>query len=145
MKHTNNVKEKLKHLSDDLRQGRDDGDFIETDLQQWTQTLEQLKKELLNPTTIAIQEDSTALITKIRIDHQDASDRFQRVWDGAQIEQNGQLVVKIGTSGHTEIRGKIEYNTGKHTIRFRIEQLSQDGWIFFGIISEVRTHDGVVL
>jgi hypothetical protein len=133
---TANIKQKLKQLSDELRQGREDNDFIETDLRQWTQKLEELKKELLNPKTITIQEDSTSLITKIRIGRHDLSDIFERVCGTAQIKENGCLVVKGSSDGHTEIRGKSEYSTGRHTLRFQVEQLAQNGWIFFGIISK---------
>jgi hypothetical protein len=136
VEHSINIKQKLKHLSDDLRQGREDNDFIETDLRQWTQKLEELKKELLTPTTIAIQEDSTPLVTKIRIDHRYTSDVFERVCGTAEIKENGRLVVKDDIQSHTEIRGKNEYNTGIHTLHFRVEQLVQSGWICFGIISK---------
>jgi len=136
VEHSTNIKQKLKHLSDDLRQGREDNDFIETDLRQWTQKLEELKKELLTPMTIAIQEDSTPLVTKIRIDHRYTSDVFERVCGTAEIKENGRLVVKDDIQSHTEIRGKNEYNTGIHTLHFRLEQLIQNGWIFIGIISK---------
>ncbi|CAF4377020.1 unnamed protein product [Rotaria sp. Silwood2] len=64
------------------------------------------------------------------------SDLFERTCDNAQIQENGCLVVKDGLSSHTEIRGKNEYNTGRHKFSFRIEQLASSGWIFFGIISK---------
>jgi hypothetical protein len=133
---TANIKQKLKQLSDELRQGREDNDFIETDLRQWTHKLEELKKELLNPKTITIQEDSTSLITKIRIDRHDLSDVFERVSGTAQIKENGCLVVKDSSAKHTEVRGRGEYSTGRHTFRFRVEQLVQNGWILFGTISK---------
>ncbi|CAF0995551.1 unnamed protein product [Rotaria sordida] len=134
--HTTNIKQKLKNLSKELRQGQEDNDFIETDLQQWTQKLEELKKELHNPTSVAIQEDSTPLITKICIDCQDTPDVFERVCGNAQIKENGCLIVNDNSDGHTEIRGKNEYNIGRHKFCFRIEQLPPNGWIFFGIISK---------
>ena len=132
------IKQNLQSLSNELREGREENDFSEIDLRQWTQRLEQLKSELLNPTTITLQEDSISLINNIRINHRDISDAFERVFSNAQIEEDGRLVVKVGSSGHTEIRGKGEYNAGRHTICFRIEQLEQKGWVFFGIISKTQ-------
>jgi len=53
--HTTQMKQKLQMLSNELRQGREKDDFSEIDLQQWTKKLEELKKELINPTTICYQ------------------------------------------------------------------------------------------
>jgi hypothetical protein len=134
--HTSNIKKKLQDLSDELRQAREDNDYLEGDLQQWMEKLEELKLELLNPVNIGIQEDSTPLVTKIRIDRQDISDEFEPVYTNSSIQENGQLVVKDDSLTYTEIRGKNEYQIGSHNIRFRIEQLVQSGWIAFGIISK---------
>lgn len=134
--HTSEVKQQLQQISNELRQSREENDFSEIDLQQWMKKLEILKNEILNPTTIAIREDSTPLITNIRIDCQDTSDVFERVCGDARIDDNGRFVMKDDFGSHTEIRGKNEYNTGRHAFRFRIEQLTRGGWIFFGIISK---------
>jgi hypothetical protein len=134
--HTTEVKQKLQLLSNELRQGREENDFSEIDLRQWTQKLEELKKELLYPITIAIQEDSAPLVTNICIDLQDTPDVFERICGNAEIKENGRLIVKDSSTGHTEIRGKREYNIGIHTLRFRVEQLAQNGWIFFGVITK---------
>ncbi|CAF2565002.1 unnamed protein product [Rotaria sp. Silwood2] len=136
IEHTNNIKQKLKNLSDELRKAHDDNDFIETDLQEWTQKLEELKKKLDNPITVIIQEDLTPLVTNIRIGNEDTSDVFERVCGNGQIKENGCLVVKDTLDGHTEIRGRNEYNIGRHEFSFRIEELASNGWIFFGIISK---------
>jgi hypothetical protein len=133
---TANMKQKLKQLSDELRQARDDNDFIETDLQQWIQKIEELKKEVLHPEIIAIREDPTPLVNKICVDRQDKSDVFEHVCGDSQIAENGRVVMGGSLTGHTEIRGKNEYNTGRHTLQFRIEQLAQGKWVFFGIISK---------
>jgi hypothetical protein len=134
--HTNQVKQKLQILSYELKQGREENDFSEVDIRQWTQKLEELKKELLNPTTITIEEDLTPLITNIRIDREDGVDVFERIGGNAEIKENGRIVVKNDLGGHTQIRGKREYNTGRHKLCFRIEQLTQNRWIFFGIITK---------
>ncbi|CAF5155127.1 unnamed protein product, partial [Rotaria sp. Silwood1] len=92
--YTNDLKKKLNNLSDELRQSQEDNDFIETDLQQWIQKLEELKKELHNSTTVTIQEDSTPLVSKILIGNQNTFDVFERVCGTAEIKENGCLVVK---------------------------------------------------
>jgi hypothetical protein len=133
---TTQVKQKLQILSNELKEGREENDFSEIDLPQWTKKLEELKEELINPTTMTVQEDSTPLVTKICIGRRYTSDVFERVHRNTQIEENGRLVVKDSSNGHTEIRGKNEYITGIHTFGFRVDQLVQNGWIFFGIISK---------
>ncbi|CAF0909653.1 unnamed protein product [Rotaria sordida] len=144
--HTNQVKKNLQLIFNDIKEGRENNDFSESELQQWTQKLEELKIELHNPINVSIQQDSIPLVTKIRIDYQDTSmhpqlnrpisDVFERVCGNAQIEENGCLILKDDSTGHTEIRGKNQYNIGKHKFYFRIEQLASSGWIFFGIISK---------
>jgi hypothetical protein len=135
--HTSNIKKKLQDLSDELRQGREDNDFLENDLQEWMQKIEELKLELLNPVNIVIQEDSTPLITRIRIDNQDISDSFEPLYSNNPcIQENDQLLFEDDSRVGAEIRGKNEYQIGSHTIRVRVEQLIQNGWIAFGIISK---------
>ncbi|UJR10844.1 hypothetical protein I4U23_015032 [Adineta vaga] len=138
VQHTTGLKQKLQLVSSELRQGREENDFSEIDLHQWIQKLEELKNELHNPTTINIQEDSTTLISKIRIARQNTSDIFERVCGTVDIRDNGYLVVKHNSNDHTEMRGKNEYSNGIHTLQFRIEQLIQNGWVFFGIISKLE-------
>jgi hypothetical protein len=178
--YTSQVKQKFQQLTIQLKHGRDKNDFSEIDLQQWTQKLEELKKELLSPVNIAIEGDPTPLITKLRIDRQDVTEVFrtepehryeafrierqksyeafrieqqnkydvfrisrrntldvlERSHSHVRIEENGRLVIKDSLNNHTEVRGKKEYNFGRHTLRFRIENLSGNSWLFFGIISK---------
>jgi hypothetical protein len=56
---------KLNKLTDQLRESRQENDFIETDLQQWKQQLNLLKDELNKPSTITVTDDTTPLVTKI--------------------------------------------------------------------------------
>lgn len=134
--HTTQVKQKLRLLSNELIHGREENDFSEIDLRQWTQKIEELKRKLLNPVKVRIREDSTPLVTTFRIERQDILDLFARVHSKARIEDEGQLIVKDDSSNHTEIRGKKEYITGRHILRFRIEHLKENPWIFIGIISK---------
>ena len=136
------IRQKLQSLSNRLRQGQEENDSSEIDLRQWTQRLEELRTELINPTTITLQEDSVSLINNIYIIRHEKSDAFERVFSNAQIKEDGLLVVKDASNSQTKIRGKGEYNAGTHTICFRIEQLEQSGWIFFGIISKPQVMQG---
>ena len=59
---------KLEKLTKQLRQSREENDFYETHLRDWTQELTQLAKELDKPSNMNLHQDQTALINKISVD-----------------------------------------------------------------------------
>ncbi len=122
-----NLEQKLKDITSQLREARERDDFVERDLIQWTQTLDQLKNELINP------QNSTPVITKIRIEHQNQSDIFQYMCNDA----DDYLIVNNNCLGFSDLLGKNEYTTGQHIIHFNIGQVFENGWILFGIISKL--------
>ncbi|CAF0980081.1 unnamed protein product [Adineta ricciae] len=132
---TSETREELQQVSNELKQGREDNDYSEIELRKWIQKLESIEKELLNPTNACIYEDSAALVRKISIVRQGILDRFDRTSVNGKIEENGYVVTKDNLSGHIEVRGKNEYTTGSYTLRFQVDYLIPNGWIFFGIIS----------
>ncbi|CAF1071829.1 unnamed protein product [Adineta steineri] len=136
--HTTLIKHKLKQISIELRQSGEDSDFSEIDLQRWTQKLEELRQEFLSPSTITLRENFTPYITSIYIDRHHTFDVFERVYGVAEIKENGNLTVQSDRSGRTEIRGRNEYTSGRHKLRFRIEQFDPSGWISVGIISKAE-------
>ena len=71
LKHTGgyfNVMEvKLNELTDQLRESREENDFIETDIQQWKEQLKRLEDELHKPSEITVRHDLAPLVTKIGV------------------------------------------------------------------------------
>jgi len=71
LKHTaeqfNEMEVKLNKLTHQLRESRQENDFIETDLRQWKQQLEKLKDELGKPSKITVRDGSTPLVAKIYV------------------------------------------------------------------------------
>ncbi len=59
---------KLKNLIDQLKQSRQENDFVEKNLNEWNKQLIQLKEELTQPGAFKLDYDSPALITKIYAD-----------------------------------------------------------------------------
>ncbi|CAF3050010.1 unnamed protein product [Rotaria sp. Silwood2] len=55
-------------LTDQLRQSHQENDFVETDLHQWKEQLEQLSREHTNPSNIILRQDLEPLVTKIYVD-----------------------------------------------------------------------------
>lgn len=112
----------LHELAQQLRKAREDDDYVETDLRTWANRLEQLK---CNMTTISpmvcIHEDLTkVLISKICVS-MTSEECFGDVYRDIRIEDNGRLAVRSGIEiCFAYVRGKKEYSTGKHQIRFVI-------------------------
>ncbi len=69
LKHTSRqldeIEVKLNKLINQLRESRQENDFIETDLQQWKQQLKRMKDELSRTSTITVRNNSTPLMIKI--------------------------------------------------------------------------------
>jgi hypothetical protein len=128
--------QKLDDITNQLRQARDDDDFIEIDLDQWTQKLDELEKKMIDSKAILIEENSESFVRKIHVEYDDPSDIFQYVCGDIQIKENGYLIVKDDWIGFSEVLGKKDYTTGQHRIQFKIEELLKNGWILFGIISK---------
>ncbi|CAF3365641.1 unnamed protein product [Rotaria sp. Silwood2] len=133
--HLAHKKLKLDKLTNELHQGRQNIDFVETDLREWMDKLNQLKEEIINPAKVAVREACVPLITKIHVDVFDTYELFERTSGKAIFEDSGKVVVvQDGPENYTEVRGKGEYTTGHRTLCFKIEKLN--GWSLFGIISK---------
>jgi hypothetical protein len=149
--HESELSRKLHHLSEKLKESRENDSFIETDLQDWKKTLYNLKTDLASPSTISIsQRDNVSLVQNITLiltkakesfesvsDLTKAKESFESVSDNkVRIEENRQVAVRDNTQDPTEVRGKNEYASGCHEIRLRIENFS-GRWMFLGINSKL--------
>jgi hypothetical protein len=133
--HTTKLTEALTNIADELRKGREDDNFFETDLKQWMDKLDQLKKDLAHPTNIKIRQEDNNVIPKI-IEVFPANETFGRSIEGIQIEDNGKVIVKKQANRHAGIRGSGEYVSGQYRFRFKIEEYSTNKLIFIGILSK---------
>lgn len=158
------VSQELEILTQQIKTAREDDDFFETDLQHWKSILEKVKHQLKTVSLLNnIKEDKTvpliyqmqilsssskmtsldsgdkneSIYYQIESDMMVSSEKFDRCYGNAKIEQNGQLVTNGNDSFFgTEIRGKAEYSSGMHEIRLRIDNNPSKTWIFIGIISK---------
>ena len=64
-KHFVNIEEQLSQLTNQLRENREENDFVETDLNRWNDELKRLTEELDKPAFLTIQQNSTPLVTEI--------------------------------------------------------------------------------
>ena len=136
--HKDELLKRLQQLSEQLKKSREQDDFIETDLQTWKKTLDNLLADLALPSTISInQSDNVSLVQNIFISCSLLDkEEFYLISSGmVRIEENKQLVIHDTRSEHVEIRGKNEYLWGSHKIRLYIEEAC-GSWMFLGINSK---------
>jgi hypothetical protein len=138
--HARKMKETLERLTEQLRKARNDDQFFETDLKEWTKKLDALKKDLVTPQTINIRYDNniTSFISKILIDKiTDVSDEcFEQALGNIQITNNGTIITHNQTDSYASVRGQRDYSSGEYRLRFLIENLSGNKWVFFGVVSK---------
>ena len=67
-KYTTEIEDKLAKLTDQLREGRQGNDFVETDLVHWREELDRLVNELAVPSHISIRQDTNSLVRNILVD-----------------------------------------------------------------------------
>jgi ribosome recycling factor len=66
--HNTKIEVKLAKLTDQLRQNREENDFVETDLNHWKHELTRLTKELAQPPNVSIRQDTSSLVKNILVD-----------------------------------------------------------------------------
>jgi hypothetical protein len=66
--HISNIEVKLTKLTDQLRENRQENDFVETDLNHWKDELTRLTKELDEIPNVSIRRDTIPLVTNILVD-----------------------------------------------------------------------------
>jgi hypothetical protein len=139
-KNTNEMKKSLEHITQQLKTAREDDHFFENDLKEWIKKLDALKKDLITPQTINIQYDTstTSFISKILIGQTAgiSDECFEQALGNIQITNNGTVVIHNQSGSYASVRGKCEYSTGEHRLRFIIENLSPNKWIFLGVVSK---------
>jgi hypothetical protein len=132
--HTTKITEDLKHLTQELTTARSENNFIEIDLKEWMERLEQWTKDLNTPSSINIQQEKsdTPFIQKIIV-NLNKNEFFERATGKMKIEDNGQLII-AESEGHSTVRCQGDYSSGQHKFRFKIEQMHPSNWMFFGIV-----------
>ena len=124
--HNNLTKKKLEDLSEQLRQARDDNDFLEDDLQQWINVLEQLKSELQHPVNITIEQDSTPIVHQIRIERQIRLEDSKKIETNLSLHEYEQFFLKDDSDIHIETHDGDDHQNGNHSIHSQIELFEQN-------------------
>ena len=131
--HRTEIANNLTCITNELKQARYDDDFMETDLKQWREKLDQLKTNLDAVHTL----DSRPKNNHFELIENDASTEiFYQTNGDVQIEGDGKIAVHGPTSGLVAVRCRGEYSLGQHRFRFRIERTSNGVGFIYGIVSK---------
>ena len=134
--HTNNIATDLTTLTQELTTARSEDSFIEIDLNDWTDRLVKCTKDLLTPSSISVQQETsnTPFIQRIVVSLE-KNEFFEHATEKMKIADNGQ-VIKAVADGYSTARGHGQYSSGQHKLRFQIEVEHTSNWILFGIVSK---------
>ena len=133
------VKKELEQTSIQLKTHKETDDYSEKDLTKWLQVLEKLKKQLSTPFNVKLERinDGTWLQRlEIMTTPINPTEKFEKVCGNIKILENGFIAEHDATTGHAEVRGFTKYSSGTHRIHLKIEKMTNNNWMFWGIISQ---------
>ncbi|CAF0999097.1 unnamed protein product [Rotaria sordida] len=138
------ISKELHDLAEELEKARIDDDFVEIDLCQWTNMLEELKHNVNNVSSSAIiNEDPTKLLvanifvsSPIQQNFNEV-EQFGKTFGNVCIAENGHLAYHCGLEkDFAFVRGMYEYSSGKYEIRFVMNKKNPTNVMSFDIISK---------
>jgi hypothetical protein len=134
---TTKVTEELKHLTQELTTARSENNFIEIDLQEWMEKLQKWTNDLNTAPSINIRQETsdTPFIQKIVVSLKNNA-FFERSAGNVKIEDNGQVITAHSNDSYSTVRCQGDYSSGQHTFCFKIEHMSLNNWMYFGIVSK---------
>jgi hypothetical protein len=135
---SDNVKEKLIQLTQQLTKAQYDRDFFEDDLKHWTETLDQLQHTLTEQQNIHIYQVNsvTPFISKISLTNQTNEQHRQPVYRiNYDINQSSDAFHNQ-TDNRANLNMQGEYSSGDHRLRFILEEYEKKSWVLMGIISK---------
>lgn len=135
--HSVKLNETLTKLAQEINHARQEDEYFETDIKQWTEELNKLKNQLNKSPKFNIQSDKNLIpfISKISIDTLN-DEVFGKIHGNIILEDNDQVVVHGQINSYATAHGKGEYLDGQHRVRLKIEEYYSSKWIFVGIISK---------
>jgi hypothetical protein len=136
----NKILQILDPIGLELTKFREDDNFVETQLTEWTAKLEKLKKELtmLSPVNMERDSNDTSFINRLSV-IEVPDDIFQESVGNIVIGDNGKVITHGFWSSHGAVRGKDEYSSGCYRFNFKLEDFDKATLygFFFGIISKL--------
>ncbi|CAF0781858.1 unnamed protein product [Adineta steineri] len=163
---SDNLKEKLEQLKQELDKARQTGGFYENDLKEWTEKLNEIRRTFAGQQTININEasHSTPFISRFSFNatsnssfqNEYHSRTFQHQHQQQQQQQQQQLQQQLQQHydydqykqiNHSHFDDLLpaqiqtSYSSGQHKFQYVIERYETNSSILFGIISELTSSD----
>lgn len=134
----------LADLTKELQNARREDDYVETDLQQWREKLNQLNSQFNAAQIIEFNPDGndTALIPKYVINH-GSTECFNQIDGDARIETDGKVLVHGLSNEFISVHCRNKYSFGKHRFSFRIERTDY-GYFLCGLNSTSTPTDLII-
>ncbi|CAF4555513.1 unnamed protein product [Rotaria sp. Silwood2] len=135
--HKESITKKLEEISCQLKTTKEADDYSEKDLSEWLQMLEKLKKQLLTPSNVILRTVSDEIWLQpivVMATSLNSRDKFDKASNNIRILENGFVAEDNGTYSHGEVRGFKTYSTGTYKINSKIEEMTSNNWMFWGII-----------
>ena len=131
---TDNLKEKIAQLTQQLNKARQDGDYYENDIRDWSEQLQKLQQIFIDQQKIQIYQDRTPIpfISKISLTESPNGNYSQSIYHASPYQHD---------EIYSNTRDNGEYSSGEHTLRFKIEQYGPNCSILLGIISKIGSED----
>ncbi|CAF0818110.1 unnamed protein product [Didymodactylos carnosus] len=134
-------------LSSELKQRRENDDYVETDINEWKNELYRRREKLNISDNIGIDIGSSVPnpikliwnpITQQNL--QSGKEKFSKVCGDIKLECNGQIAIHKGMDcTHPSVYGTNIYLDGVHEISIHVQKLERlRKWIFLGITSLLK-------
>ncbi|CAF0873881.1 unnamed protein product [Adineta steineri] len=135
--HRAQVTDNLAVLTQELSRARDEDDYVETELNEWIEKLDQLKIDFNAAQAMYFDQDDseTSLISKIFTDNSSMS-TFYQTMGNVQITGDGKIVTHGTVNAYAAARCTRGYSVGQHTVRFKIDYLTPGNGFSCGIMSK---------
>ena len=135
--HLDDLSHRIQQLGEEVRRSSEQRSFIDTDIQNWRRSLEDLREDVRSLSTFSISGLKRNLPLKdIRVNIFEKNEFFQYASNGrVRFEEYGRFAIHDASAAEIELRGKNEYTSGCHEIRFHLVQ-STNNWMFLGINSK---------
>ena len=133
------ITRELETISSQLKRYKETDDYSEKDLVSWKQALKKLKAQLLTPPCIRLEKiNDQQWIQRLKITSVtlDSTDKFEKKHGSIEILEDGFVAQKSTQSADSEVRGFKKYTTGIHKISLKIEKMTYNNWMLWGIISQ---------
>jgi hypothetical protein len=137
---TDNLKENLTQLSQQLDNAHRTGEYFENDLKEWAEKLNEFQQIFIEQQKIQVHHDknSTPFISRISLSVASTNSLTHPIHD-IRYESNHHDVINDQFEDYSHIEEKAEFSSGEHTLRFKIEQYKSNSFILFGIISKMTS------